>query len=537
MAFIQTLIIGAGPAGLQMGYFLETGGYPYKIVERAQSAAPFFDKFPHSGKLISINKKYTGKSDPEFNLRHDWNSLLTHKPMRFTSYSDEYYPDSKDLHRYLNDYATEHKLKIQYNTTVTKVEKESNGHYTVTMTHGRTVEKITCEKLICATGLGVPHIPDVGPNIKRPIKHYSQYEKGFFKKLENLEQFKNKSTLILGNGNSAYELANILNPICSTVIVQGRRPREWALSSHYVGDVRATYLPFYDTFLLKSLNAIDSEPLAPIQFTQDTESGPYKLMGKCRHCPLEHSYNIGSMNEFDTVIFCTGWKSDLSFFSFKIPMTKNEKYPEITDTYESPIHKNLFFLGSLMHSLDFRKGSGGFIHGFRYLIKYFFNFHYDKKFSIQRFKSNPTEMVINHILEKINTSSALYQMYGQLGDIFIYEPSKKDILYFNHVPMPFLETIHRNINPNQIIFLLMLVYGEPVTEIENLGLKKSRVGTESQARLLHPVIRVFKQSAEKGDGIDLIEEFHLDEDIVSNFTRKDLYHDRLVRFFAGYFRA
>jgi thioredoxin reductase len=535
--FIQTIIIGGGPAGLQMGYFLETGGYPYMILEREATAASFFDKYPHSGKLISINKKYTGSSDPEFNLRHDWNSLLTHKPMRFTTYSDEYYPDSSDLHRYLNDYAQEHKLKIQFNTTVTKVEKEANGQYTLTVTHNRKVEKITCEKLICATGLGVPVVPDVGPGVKRPIKHYSQYEKDYFKKPQNLEQFKNKSVLILGNGNSAFELANLLNPICSTVIVQGRKSREWALSSHYVGDIRGTYLPFYDTFLLKSLNAIDFEPLAPIQFTQETESSPYKLSGKCRHCPLEHDYSIGSMSQFDNVIFCTGWKADLSYFAFDVPKTKNEKYPQITPTYESVAHKNLFFLGSLMHSLDFRKGSGGFIHGFRYLIKYFFNMHYDKKFSIQRFKSSATDTLIKHILTKINTSSALYQMYGQLGDIFIYDPSKGDITYFNHVPPPFLDSIPRKPNPNQIIFLLMLVYGEPVTEIGNLGRKKSGIGSEEQARLLHPVIRVIRESPEKGGEKELIDDFHLDEDLIANFTKKEIYYDRLVRFFAGFFKA
>ena len=85
----QTIIVGAGPAGLQLGYFLEKEGLNYVILEKAASAASFFQTYPHSGKLISINKPNTGRTDPEFNLRHDWNSLLEDGPIRFTDYTEK----------------------------------------------------------------------------------------------------------------------------------------------------------------------------------------------------------------------------------------------------------------------------------------------------------------------------------------------------------------------------------------------------------------------------------------------------------------
>ena len=46
-----------------------------------------------------------------------------------------------------------------------------------------------------------------------------------------------------------------------------------------------------------------------------------------------------------------------------------KKYPKITGSYESVDYENLFFAGTVTHSLDFRKSSGGFIHGFRYTGK------------------------------------------------------------------------------------------------------------------------------------------------------------------------
>ena len=114
----DNIIIGAGPAGLQLGYFFSKLNIEYIILERNNIAGSFFDKFPHSGKLISINKRYTGSDVPDFNLRHDWNSLLSDENLLFTDYSKDFYPDKKDLVRYLNDFAIKNNLNILYGTDV-----------------------------------------------------------------------------------------------------------------------------------------------------------------------------------------------------------------------------------------------------------------------------------------------------------------------------------------------------------------------------------------------------------------------------------
>ncbi|GAB3879423.1 hypothetical protein GCM10029964_031750 [Kibdelosporangium lantanae] len=40
------LVIGAGPAGLQLGYFLERAGRDYLILEAGPAAGSFFRTFP-----------------------------------------------------------------------------------------------------------------------------------------------------------------------------------------------------------------------------------------------------------------------------------------------------------------------------------------------------------------------------------------------------------------------------------------------------------------------------------------------------------
>ena len=114
IAEFEYLIIGAGPAGLQLGYYLEKANRNYLILEAANQAGSFFSKFPRHKTIISINKVYTGYEDSEVNLRWDWNSLLSDsKEMLFKNYSREYFPHTDDLVRYLHDFAKHFSLKIK----------------------------------------------------------------------------------------------------------------------------------------------------------------------------------------------------------------------------------------------------------------------------------------------------------------------------------------------------------------------------------------------------------------------------------------
>src|SRR5437868_9337593 len=99
------LIIGAGPAGLQLGYFLEKASRNYLILEAGTDAGTFFKKFPRHRTLISNNKVYTGGDDAERNLRWDWNSLLCdNRELLFKNYSKEYFPPADEMVRYLRDF-------------------------------------------------------------------------------------------------------------------------------------------------------------------------------------------------------------------------------------------------------------------------------------------------------------------------------------------------------------------------------------------------------------------------------------------------
>ena len=481
------------------------------VLERNAGAASFFTKYPHSRKLISIKKKHVGNDHPDFALRHDWNSLIDVSGERFTKKTDDYYPDRETLVEYMNEFATRHKLNIQFNVNVLDIIK-GNVEYIL-----KTFDTIyTCKKLIIATGMSLPNIPYSHMfNITRPILHYAEYPPGYFQKEENLALYRNKNILIFGNGNSALELGNLLTPICSNIIIMGRNYNQWAMSSHYVGDIRSVYVPYIDTFLLKSLNALDTR--SPTHWIFEQEGDKYRVFFYRHLDETQKKYEYKS--GFDHIIFCTGWKFDKSIFKFPLDTTMNEKYPRIHDNYESTNNKNLYFIGSIMHSLDFKKGSGGFIHGFRYLLKYFVSLNYTNKFDILTLSHDE---LIPHILYKINKTSALYQLYGQMCDI-IHIGDK--VTYVNNVHVSSF-TKEKYSFTKGVICKLTLEYGDHITDIFKGGQSVTTIGKESKALLLHPILRFYKSD------LSLLDEIHLDEDLLADFeSETSKYKDRMERVF------
>jgi cation diffusion facilitator CzcD-associated flavoprotein CzcO len=160
---VDYLVIGAGPAGLQLGYFLDRAGRDYLILEAGSVPGSFFQTFPRHRRMISINKPHTGHDDPELTLRWDWNSLLSDDPgLRFTRYTNRYLPDADHYLRYLNDFATTHALKIRYDTRVAGVARPAveggRDEFVVTDTSGG---RDRARRVIAATGFSKPCIPPI----------------------------------------------------------------------------------------------------------------------------------------------------------------------------------------------------------------------------------------------------------------------------------------------------------------------------------------------------------------------------------------
>jgi cation diffusion facilitator CzcD-associated flavoprotein CzcO len=241
---VDYLIIGAGPAGLQLGYYLEKNKRDYLILERWYKPGKFFDVFPRHRFLISINKVHTGKDNPEVKLRYDWNSLLSDSDeLRFTKYSEDYFPHPDLLVKYLEDYANYYKLRIQYNTTVTTVSKPDSD-FLVSDAEGNTY---TSKRLVVATGFTKLYEPDF-PGWELCDTYFNQSV--------DPQDYVNQRVLIVGKGNTAFETAENLTVAAAVIHVLSPHSVKMAWQTHYVGNLRAINNNFLDTYQLKSQNTV-----------------------------------------------------------------------------------------------------------------------------------------------------------------------------------------------------------------------------------------------------------------------------------------
>ena len=521
----DNIIVGAGPAGLQLAYYFEKNNITYLILEKNNSCGEFFNNYPVSNKLISLNKKYTGETNPDFNLRHDWNSLLNDENFLFTDITDELYPEAQHLYNYLNEFAKKFNIKINFNESVNVINKINILDYTYEIV--TEINTYKCKKLIMASGLSKPIYPNNFTTPKqRYIKHYADLNKNEF--IKNIQQYKNKTVMIIGGGNASYELANLLDKVCSTVIIVGRK-KKLSIVSHYVGDIRTVYLPFLDSFYLKSLNGIDTID-APdttdkinknnkffITVNEDILSANYGKFCIKNERLIDLYHNTQKLAFFDDIIFCTGWAFDSSKFNFNISTTINNKYPEINSTFESSNNKNLYFIGALMHSHDYKKGSGGFIHGFRYLIKLFTQINYNVPKIMFSFNFNGTmscyDELTKHIFSRINYASSLYQLYGTMCDVFYYDKEQNKIIYIQDWTMENIKYL--NIN-NDYINILKLEYGPEEFIINKLG-----SFNKWNPSFLHPKIGILSKYNNEITLLDLVT---FQEDLIADFSSNEFHY-------------
>jgi thioredoxin reductase len=494
------LILGAGPAGLQMAYFLQKAGLDYLILEKNDVPGKFYEKYPIHRKLISINKKNNYFTEKEFNLRHDWNSLLMEEnELSFTTYSDELFPDASDLFRYLQDFTKQNDLNIQYNTQVNNISKNDSINFVVT-TNSETYES---KVLLIGTGVAKQNKPKDIEGV--------EYCTDYTSLSADTDQFLNKRVAILGGGNSAFETANSLAASAAFVHVFLRSPLKMAYETHFVGNLRAKYTNLFDMYQLKSLHAILKPRIRKIT----------KLPNGNLQTQHEYDYPDSSVKgtlkltrEYDYILNCTGFKyTNLPLFDGGIiPETvEDEKFYKLNEQWESSNVQNLFFIGTHMQAID-RKAASGFIHGFRYNIRtlsHMIQERYESKpYPSLLFDLNHFEVILKELYKRVSIGDGIFQLYGFLGDVLEYHPTEKQLEWKKELPLAY--TI-KNILPAQHVLTLSLEFGfdkYPNRSSMSFMGPSDPHETEKSA-FLHPIVRYYHKGDQK--------EFHFGDSLLGRW--------------------
>jgi thioredoxin reductase len=489
------VVIGAGPAGLQLGYFLQRAGREYLIVEAGPTPGTFYRTFPRHRRMISINKPHTGWHDAEKDLRVDWNSLLSDDPaLRFTHYTSAYFPHADDYVRYLTDFGRG--LNIRYGCRVSQVSRRAGG-FAVTCADGGTIQART---VIVATGFGAMNVPPI-PGIETTERYWDMpVDPG---------GFTDQRVLIIGKGNSAFETADNLVEQAAGIHVAGPRSIRFAWRTHFIGHLRAVNNNFLDTYQLKTQNMVLDGDILRIERRADEYLITFAYARRDKVVQLA----------YDRVIACTGFRMDPSVFAAdcRPALTIDDRFPALTAEWESVNVPGLYFAGTLTQSRDFKKHTSAFIHGFRYGIRALVHMLDQKYHGVEwPHRTVPAEALADAVLARINRTSALFQQFGFLCDVFT-----PDGRYYEEMPLDYV--------PFDDCFTVSLEYGAGHDAIDPFDVEAGRAWEADEShddRYLHPVIRRRRDRQP-------VSTCRLPEDICNDWTDEKLYREPLRAFIAA----
>ncbi len=470
---IDFLVIGAGPAGVQLGYFLKKAGYDYLILEANDRPGTFLEKYPRHGKLLSINKIHTGYTDRASQLRYDWNSLLCDDDeMAFTKYSKEYFPSTLDYARYTRDFAERYDLDIQFNTRVESVEKacgDDEGY--VLRDHHGTIYRVRC--LVVAVGVQKPYIPEI-PGI--------ELTENYMDMSLDPDDYAGQRVLILGKGNSAFETADHLTAATRVTHLCSPSPIKMAWQTHFFGHLRAINNSFLDTYILKGQNSVLDATVDSIQKVD----GEYHV-----EITFSHAEGQRASLAYDRVLCCTGFRWDPTFFAddCRPDMGCEDRLPAMTSAWESTNLPGVFYAGTITQIRDLKKTMSSVLHGFRFNTAALFNIIAERYMGAplpaDHFSAT-AEKIADKITAQVSSAAGLMHQPGFLGDCLVVDDETGEARYHENLAVDYI--LDSDLSGNAHYYIVTMEYGEFDGDIFN----KHRVPDAAKGyddAYLHPRIR------------------------------------------------
>ncbi len=487
------IILGAGPGGLQMGYFFKKLGLDYLILDKASEVGSFFRKFPIGRKLISFNVARKGE-DPYFAMRSDWNSFNqrdSENPVWFPEFDSDELPSAESLVKYFEAFHSRHILNTQLNTEISKISKHDDQFEL----HAENDRIYHCSNLYVATGYNKNKTPSFDG-----VEHCLTYWESDFKR----DQFLNKSVLIIGKGNSALELADYLQGCTSSTSIVSPNPIKEATHTRYVGHVRRTHGMIFDKNMLKVGSSI---------FNANVKCVTPAHNGVGYNVTLDYTYDPRIIEKyFDYVILATGFRFDETIFdeSCTPELCNGSKFMAQTPEYESTNVPNLFALGAQMHALDFNKAAGGFIHGFRwseeFLAKLILKKQTGTDLAFTYFLSDQATELFKHVIERLSYSPELFQMNAVFGDFIV----KVDggYKYYESFPVAYVTNgLLVDLQHNEFLQITLENGIDVLNPFDPKTRNKSNMEklSASDSFFIHPVVRHYKN-------LECVNQFELLED-------------------------
>ena len=334
----DTIVIGAGQAGLSAGYHLARRGLRFVILDANERIGDTW--------------------------RKRWDSLRLFTPARFNGLAGmpfpapaHYFPTKDEMAAYLEEYAAHFQLPIRTSTRVDRLSK--NGGRFVVESGG---ERLEAENVVVAmANYQVPWKPPFASQVDPGILqvHSGEYR--------NPSQLQEGGVLIVGAGNSGSEIAMELAPD-HTIYMSGRHTGQLPFRTHSLA-ARFFFVPVVLRFLFHRVLTVNTPPGRKIRPKVISKGGPLirvkvqdleaagvervpRTVGVNEGRPVLED---GRILEVANIVWCTGFRPGFSWIDLPV----HGKLEPVHERGVGPSQPGLYFTG-----LHFQTGlSSSMIHG------------------------------------------------------------------------------------------------------------------------------------------------------------------------------
>lgn len=300
----NVVIIGAGPAGLILGYYLEKAGVDYVILEQGERVGQSWLKMPDHLHLITM-----------------WHSnCLLKEDLPLAPRTKTH--SAKEFATYLYEFARKHKLKLKTHTQVLEIKKVENIFVVESLQHRYQAAFV----VDCRGYFNTPFIPALDISGKPPFMLH-------FKDYKNSSQLKAyKKVLVVGKRLSAGQILVELDKAGGHNLFLSVRSTIRYSPKSYMLNFFLKYLHLFEELGSVLNSNTKREVEVPMHFVSKKIVEEHtKVVGDIvKIVDKNVFFTDGNVCEIDAILFATGFKPALA---------------ELRNDFESKEVNGLFYLG------------------------------------------------------------------------------------------------------------------------------------------------------------------------------------------------